>query len=119
MNVCQRINITMVKTSFFTVFSSPVYGVLAVIIPVRGIFTDTTSVKFGGVPAGSFIIVSSTGIDAVAGSGASGDITVNTPLGIASMQGFNFNTQPACFFFAEDQQLQIKRLREDSWLKKR
>jgi hypothetical protein len=34
LNVCYLKNIAMVKTSFFIVFSSPVYGVLAVNTPL-------------------------------------------------------------------------------------
>jgi hypothetical protein len=53
-------------------------------------FTGTTSVKFGGTPANSFTVVSSSRIDAVLGGGASGNVTVTTPLGTSSIPGFSF-----------------------------
>lgn len=53
-------------------------------------FTGTTSVKFGGTPAKSFNVISSTKIDAIANGGSSGNITVTTPSGVASFPGFNF-----------------------------
>jgi len=52
-------------------------------------FTGTTSVTFGGVAAASFTVVSSTAIIATVGSGASGDVSVITPNGTASLSGFN------------------------------
>jgi hypothetical protein len=42
-------------------------------------FTGATSVKFGGVAAKSFDVISSTKIEALVGEGASGNITVTTP----------------------------------------
>lgn len=56
-------------------------------------FTGTSSVKFGGTPADSFTVVSATKIDAKVGGGASGDVTVTTPLGTAVIQGFKFIPQ--------------------------
>jgi len=49
----------------------------------------TTSVKFGGIAASSFTIISNTSISAVVNStGASGTISVTTPGGTASISGF-------------------------------
>lgn len=53
-------------------------------------FTGTTSVKFGGTPANSFTLVSTTRIEAVVGGGASGVVTVTTALGTGSLAGFSF-----------------------------
>jgi len=53
-------------------------------------FSGATSVKFGGTPASSFNVVSSTKIDAVVGGGASGNVTVTTPSGTGVFAGFNF-----------------------------
>jgi hypothetical protein len=53
-------------------------------------FTGATSVEFGGSPADSFKVISSTRIDAVVGTGASGSITVTTARGAGSMEGFRF-----------------------------
>lgn len=56
-------------------------------------FTDVTSVTFGGTPAASFSVISSTKIIAVIGSGASGDITVTNSTGAAAFVGFKFIPQ--------------------------
>lgn len=53
-------------------------------------FTNVSVVRFGGVPAGSFTIVSPTQIDAVVNGGASGDVSVTTPNGTGSLPGFKF-----------------------------
>ncbi|MFI5192755.1 MAG: FG-GAP-like repeat-containing protein [Chitinophagales bacterium] len=53
-------------------------------------FTGASSVAFGGTPADSFNVVSSTRIEAVVGSGTSGDITVTTPRGSSRIGGFRF-----------------------------
>lgn len=53
-------------------------------------FIGTTIVRFGGVPAAQFTVVSATQIEALVGSGASGDITVSTPGGIVTLPGFTF-----------------------------
>jgi hypothetical protein len=53
-------------------------------------FNGTTSIQFGGVPADSFVVVSSKRIDATVSGGASGTVTISTPSGNASMEGFSF-----------------------------
>lgn len=53
-------------------------------------FTGATGVEFGGTPARSFTVNSSTEIDAAVGGGASGDITVTTPRGVGTFPGFIF-----------------------------
>ncbi|PTR01539.1 putative Ig domain-containing protein [Mucilaginibacter yixingensis] len=58
-------------------------------------FTDATSVSFGGTPATSFVINSSTSITAVVGAGSTGYISVTTPNGTSSSQnGFVKVTTP-------------------------
>lgn len=54
-------------------------------------FNGTTSVKFGGVPASSFTVNSNTSITAIVAQGASGDVSVTTPMGTAVAAGFIFN----------------------------
>lgn len=44
-------------------------------------FTGASAVSIGGVPVASFTVVSATEITAVAGEGASGPVTVQTPVG--------------------------------------
>ena len=54
-------------------------------------FSGITSVSFGGVEASSFIVDSVTGITAIVGSGATGDVVVTTSTGVATLTGFTFN----------------------------
>jgi gliding motility-associated-like protein len=53
-------------------------------------FTGTISVSFGGVAAASFTVVDDNTIIAVVGAGASGEVSVNTPNGSATLAGFVF-----------------------------
>ncbi len=70
---------------------TPEKGRSGITVTITGTnFNETTAVSFGGIPAASFIINSSTSISAVIGAGASGDITVTTPYGIAKAGGFSF-----------------------------
>jgi hypothetical protein len=55
-------------------------------------FTGATAVNFGGVASSSFTVNSTTSITAIVGTGASGNISVTTPGGTASIAGFTFNT---------------------------
>ena len=57
-------------------------------------FSGATSVTFGGVPASSFIVASSSVISAIVGSGASGTVAVTTPNGTGSMAGFFYAPPP-------------------------
>jgi Leucine-rich repeat (LRR) protein len=62
-------------------------------------FFSSTTVTFGGVPAASFIINSSSLITAVAGaSGASGDVEVRAPGGIARTRTVGNSTDTLRFF---------------------
>ncbi len=54
-------------------------------------FNNVIGVSFGGVPATSITVVSSTAIIATVGKGASGNIIVTTASGSASFSGFIFN----------------------------
>ena len=51
-----------------------------------------TAIKFGGIPAASFQVVSPTSITAVVANGASGYITVITPRGSDSLAGFIYTS---------------------------
>jgi gliding motility-associated-like protein len=53
-------------------------------------FVNVTSVSFGGVPAESFVVVSSKTITAKVGVGASGSVSVTTSGGAASQPNFKF-----------------------------
>ncbi len=54
----------------------------------------TTAVSFGGTAVASFIAVSDTKIEAVAGAGATGDVSVTTPGGETTQAGFTFIPPP-------------------------
>ena len=58
-------------------------------------FSGATSVKFGGVNAASFILNGSNSIQAVVGAGASGAISITTPNGTGSRDGFTYSSAPA------------------------
>jgi len=65
------------------------------VITINGAnFTNATSVSFGGVPAKSFEILSSSVIKAIVGTGASGNIEVITPGGKVSLDGFVYLEKP-------------------------
>ena len=57
-------------------------------------FTGATAVSFGGVAATSFYVYSDTYMYAYVGSGASGTVSVVTPNGIASLDGFVYAVKP-------------------------
>ena len=57
-------------------------------------FTGATAVSFGGTAATSFNVVNATTIQAIVGSGATGDIIVTTPGGSANKSGFVFVVPP-------------------------
>src|ERR1019366_2825485 len=63
-------------------------------------FSGATAVKFGSVPAASFIVTSSTTVTAVSPAGSSGtvDVTVTTPAGTSptsAADAFTYVTPPA------------------------
>ncbi|HEX6428685.1 MAG TPA: IPT/TIG domain-containing protein [Niastella sp.] len=64
-------------------------------------FTNATDVRFGTIPAASFVVNSSTSITAIpAATGGDGYVTVTTPYGTASSLGlFNFLTPPTITSF--------------------
>ncbi|OOQ61614.1 hypothetical protein BC343_00630 [Mucilaginibacter pedocola] len=57
-------------------------------------FTGATAVSFGGTPAASFTVNSATQITATVAKGTSGAITVTTPFGSATADGFSYYQQP-------------------------
>ncbi|HEY8958604.1 T9SS type A sorting domain-containing protein [Chitinophaga sp.] len=70
---------------------SPTSGTTGTTITITGTnFTGTTSVAFGDSAVTSFVVNSPTSIIAVVGAGASGNVSVTTPGGKATLDGFNF-----------------------------
>lgn len=71
---------------------TPTTGVNGTTVTITGSnFGGATAVKFGGIDATSFTVNSSTGITAVVGPGASGEVSVTTSIGTAVLAGFTFN----------------------------
>jgi gliding motility-associated-like protein len=60
-------------------------------------FTGTFALTLGSTPVSSFIILSSTTIVAIVGSGSSGAVSLTTPGGTASLAGFRFLLYPPDF----------------------
>jgi hypothetical protein len=70
---------------------SPTSAATSQTVNIFGVnLTGTTGVKFGGVNAQSFTVVSSTLITAVVGTGATGLVSIENPSGNASLAGFTF-----------------------------
>ncbi|HEY4149249.1 MAG TPA: IPT/TIG domain-containing protein [Chitinophagaceae bacterium] len=58
-------------------------------------FDGATSVKFGAMSADSFVVKSSGLIEALVGNGGSGNVSVQTSLGTATLSGFDFIGVPS------------------------
>ena len=63
-------------------------------------FKNVTAVKFGGILAASFRVVSPTTLTAVLNAGTSGPISITTGGGSASISGFNFIEAPLISSFS-------------------
>jgi hypothetical protein len=72
--------------------SSATVGQTVIIIGTN--FTDATNVSFGGVAAKSFTVLTSNTITAIIDNGNSGNVSVTTPGGSASLAGFTFILPP-------------------------
>lgn len=80
-------NVAPVINSF-----TPTSGTNGTVVTIFGSnFNGTSDVKFGGIEASSFLVDSSTGITAIVGPGASGDVSVTTAYGTATLAGFTYN----------------------------
>jgi len=78
----------VVTTPVITSFT-PTSALVGTTVTITGTgFTGATSVKFGGTAASSFNVVNATSIQAVVGTGATGDVSVTTPGGTATKVGF-------------------------------
>ena len=63
-------------------------------------FTTTTSVSFGGVAAIGFNVNSDTYLTAYVGAGASGNVSVTTTGGVATLNGFSYLNSPVVTSFS-------------------
>lgn len=80
---------------------TPTSAAIGATVTINGTnFTGATQVRFGGVAATSFMVVSATQITAVvAAGGASGNVQVTTPGGVANLAGFTFIAPPTITSF--------------------
>lgn len=62
-------------------------------------FLTTSQVSFGGAPASSFMVQSSTVATAVVDTGSTGEVSVVTAYGVAKYAGFNFSKAPTIASF--------------------
>jgi hypothetical protein len=86
----QSFNLPVIVSSF-----TPQIAGTGNIVTITGMnFTGANSVRFGGVAASGYTVVSSTKITATVGAGASGDVKVTTPTGSGSLPGFIFLPPP-------------------------
>ena len=74
---------------------TPANGPAGTVVTITGTnLTGATAVTFGGTAATSFTVVSSTKITATVGNGSTGNVTVLTPAGTASLGTFTFGIIP-------------------------
>jgi hypothetical protein len=72
---------------------SPQSGATGAVITIRGShFSGVTAVKFGGIPAAGFSLISDSTITATVGNGSSGKVVVITSAGTDSIAGFTYTT---------------------------
>jgi hypothetical protein len=83
-------NITICNTPVINSFSPTSAGTGSTVIITGNNFTSATAVSFGGIAASSFTIFNTTTIIATVGSGASGNVSVTTGGGVATLGGFCF-----------------------------
>ncbi len=80
---------------------APMTGGAGTIITINGTnFAPGSTVSFGGVPAASVNVMSSTVIQAVVGAGASGNVTVSNVGGTVNAPGFSFVPVPIITSFS-------------------
>jgi len=74
---------------------SPASGGTGTMVTITGTdLTGATAVNFGGAPAASFTVISATTVTAYVGGGSSGAVTITTPAGTDTVDGFTFNYAP-------------------------
>ena len=74
---------------------TPTTSVTGATLTITGnYFTGATAVSLGGVPAASFTVVSATSITAFVAAGASGVVSVTTPIGTGTLSGYTFVPKP-------------------------
>ena len=88
--------INKVKPEPFVISISPTIGGLGATINITGVnFSNVLSVKFGGVPALSYIVNNAASITAIVGNGASGPVSITNNYGTCSFNSFVFASPPS------------------------
>jgi hypothetical protein len=86
--ITSAFEVNVVPPPTITAFS-PATTIIGGIVNITGTeFSSATNVSFGGAPAASFVINSSTSITAIVGAGNTGDVSVTSGGGTAAMSGF-------------------------------
>ncbi len=83
---------TVFVTPTITSFTPGLAGTGTTVTITGTNFNGTTAVSFGGSAAGSYTVMSSTSIQAIVGTGATGAVSVTTPGGTATKPGFTYCT---------------------------
>ena len=87
-NVNISISCVPAINSFF-----PINAAIGDTVSISGVnFTGASSVSFGGTDAASFTVVADTLIQAIVGNGSTGVVSVTTPNGVVTANGFVYNT---------------------------
>jgi MBG domain (YGX type)/YDG domain/FG-GAP-like repeat/Secretion system C-terminal sorting domain/IPT/TIG domain/FG-GAP repeat len=95
-SILRNINAPPAISSF-----SPTSGVFGSTVTIKGdYFKGATAVSFGGLAADTFTVVSDTSITAIVATGSSGNVSVTTPRGTASLAGFVFYPAPEINLFS-------------------
>lgn len=82
---------------------TPTSGTKTTVVTIRGAnFVEIQSVKFGGVSAGSFTVVSPTEIRAELGEGASGNVEITGKAGVGKKSGFVYYYPPTITSFTPE-----------------
>ncbi|MFN5426541.1 MAG: beta strand repeat-containing protein, partial [Bacteroidota bacterium] len=91
---------TFIPAPTITSFT-PTIAAAGTLINITGTnFENTSAITLGGTPVSAFTVVSSTSIIAIVGSGSSGAVSLTTPGGTASLNGFTFIPAPTITLFS-------------------
>jgi len=95
-------SVVTLSTPSITEFQ-PSSGAIGDTITISGSgFSNASIVSFGGINANSFTVESDNSILAILANGASGEISITSPAGTASMPGFEFILAPVIESFNPD-----------------
>ncbi len=91
-SIYNTVNVTISCVPIINSFT-PTTAAISDTVTIIGInFTGASAVSFGGTAAASFTVVDDTTILAIVGNGTTGVVSVTTPNGIVTANGFVYNT---------------------------